>query len=229
MRFTVSVPSAKGWGLGVRAPDERLTPGHAEALFQIRREAISGRSRLAPCPRNRATPRSVCEVSLEVRRGGDVQPLPPRKPDAAHPLPTARSLFVIPARGPGHGFVPQWGPSAWPAGSGRNRLSYIPRGVPDGSTRSGQMMMRSEIIIIWPLRIPRIRGPCPPRTGSYLKGYATDRDSASTVLIKRKREGLRARNIDERETSISCLLHTPHWGCARNQEAQCTKLMHGSR
>ncbi|KAK1341804.1 hypothetical protein QTO34_016554 [Cnephaeus nilssonii] len=31
------------------------------------------------------------------------------------------------------------------------------------------------------------------------------------------REEERVRNIDERETSISCLLHTPYWGCARNQ------------
>ncbi|XP_059531164.1 F-box/LRR-repeat protein 5 isoform X2 [Myotis daubentonii] len=34
---------------------------------------------------------------------------------------------------------------------------------------------------------------------------------------ERKGEEYRVRNIDERETSISCLLHTPHWGCARNQ------------
>ncbi|KAK1336934.1 hypothetical protein QTO34_002972 [Cnephaeus nilssonii] len=36
-------------------------------------------------------------------------------------------------------------------------------------------------------------------------------------LHERKREGERVRNIDEIETSISCLLHTPFWGCARNQ------------
>ena len=36
-------------------------------------------------------------------------------------------------------------------------------------------------------------------------------------FTERKREGQRVRNVDERETSTSCLLHTPHWGCARNQ------------
>ncbi|KAK1327486.1 hypothetical protein QTO34_012988 [Cnephaeus nilssonii] len=35
---------------------------------------------------------------------------------------------------------------------------------------------------------------------------------------ERKGEGERVRNIDERGTSISRLLHTPYWGCARNQE-----------
>ncbi|KAK1327757.1 hypothetical protein QTO34_012664 [Cnephaeus nilssonii] len=42
---------------------------------------------------------------------------------------------------------------------------------------------------------------------------------------ERKGEGERVRNIDERETSISCLLHTPYWGCARNQASDVLQFL----
>ena len=45
----------------------------------------------------------------------------------------------------------------------------------------------------------------------FLKIYFID------FFTVRKGEEERIRNIDERETSISCLPYTPYWGCALNQ------------
>ncbi|KAK1333018.1 hypothetical protein QTO34_006551 [Cnephaeus nilssonii] len=54
-----------------------------------------------------------------------------------------------------------------------------------------------------------------------MEGLPGEKDCWKNVVgfngAERKGERQRVRNINERETSISCLLHTPHWGCARNQ------------
>nr|KAF6386854.1 GTP cyclohydrolase 1 [Myotis myotis] len=45
----------------------------------------------------------------------------------------------------------------------------------------------------------------------FTKGY-------QETISERKGEGQKVRNIDERESSTSCPLHTFHWGCACNQD-----------
>nr|KAF6392458.1 hypothetical protein mPipKuh1_007673 [Pipistrellus kuhlii] len=61
----------------------------------------------------------------------------------------------------------------------------------------------------YPATSPCTRADPPPDTPSGKTGVPNSMQS--------QRERERDRNTDEREASISCLLHTPHWECGRNQ------------
>ncbi|KAK1339438.1 hypothetical protein QTO34_020121 [Cnephaeus nilssonii] len=64
-------------------------------------------------------------------------------------------------------------------------------------------------------RVPSIPGSCP--SPAILCVGVMYLVTVNLIMTERKGEGERVRNIDERETLISCLLHTSYRGCARNR------------